>query len=333
MPSDAFPGRLNESESINAIVFWNNRTIIGGRYSLSTNGNTALGGIAFAQIQPTKGAWTALGNGICNGAVRALVVINNVLYVGGSFSAVNSTNCSSPDALVANGLAALNLVTGQWSLVGGQTFPVGSDIFGLSSHNNWNVTYYPSTQPPTDGNSTSNATAADLPRFPDDPNKSNILPLLVVGQFAGLNGSINKMAKFDGSTWSNLTSVPLNVTGNVWAVAESLGNYFVGGDFSNPDSGISAIAKFVTTTSTWDYLLGGLSCDAESAYCANQRPVVYTLTAFPERSELVPTKSPSIFDFFEWKFWSIILAACVVVAMVLSIIVNVCFKCCARCKK
>eukprot|EP01122_Echinamoeba_exundans_P013598 TRINITY_DN5965_c0_g1_i1.p1 TRINITY_DN5965_c0_g1~~TRINITY_DN5965_c0_g1_i1.p1 ORF type:complete len:521 (-),score=120.12 TRINITY_DN5965_c0_g1_i1:94-1608(-) len=336
LPNGTLTYRLAEAYTPQAIAIWKNQSIIiGGPKAMRTNGNTALQGLAIAQVFPNKGEWLPLGNGICNGTVNALLIINDILYVGGNFPAVNATDCASPDALVCNGLAAFNLVTRSWSLVGGQALPAGSSIHAISSHNDFNVTYYDSTAAPSaGGNSSSNSSsdAATLPRYSSDPNLSNKLPLLVVGAFSNFLG-MSRMAKFDGTNWANLTSVPLNATGNVYAIAELNGNYFVGGDFSNSDAGISAVAKWVSGTSTWENLLGGVSCDAESAFCGGRSPVVLTLSTFPERSELVPPKAPSIFDFFEWKFWSIVLAGCVVLAMVLSIIVNVCFKCCARCKK
>jgi hypothetical protein len=321
-----------ETYTPQAIAIWKNQSIIiGGPKAMATNGLTSLQGLAIAQVFPNKGEWLPLGNGICNGTVNSLLIVNDILYVGGNFPAVNSTDCASPDALVCNGLAAFNLVTRTWSLVGGQALPVGSSVNALASHNDFNITYYDGASPAAD-NSSTNGSDSTSPRYSSDPNLSNKLPLLVVGAFSDFLG-MSRMAKFDGTTWTNLTSVPLNATGNVYAVAELNGNYFVGGDFSNSDSGISAVAKWVSASSTWDNLLGGVSCDAESTFCGGRSPVVLTISTFPARSVIVPTKAPSIFDFFEWKFWSIILAACVVLAMVLSIIVNVCFKCCARCKK
>ncbi len=331
LPNGTISYRLTETATPQAIAVWKNQSIIiGGPKAMSTNGGTALQGLAIAQLFPSKGEWLPFGNGICNGSVNALIIINDILYVGGSFAAVNSTDCASPEALVCNGLAAYNMVTRTWSLVGDQALPVGSVINALSSHNNFSVTYYETIA--SSGNSSSNSSDANLPRYSSDPNLSNKLPLLVAGSFSNFLG-LSRVAMFNGTGWNALTSQPLNATGNVYAIAELNGNYFVGGDFVNAEAQISAIAKWDSARSAWDNLLGGLSCDAESGFCDGRAPVVLTISTFPERSELVPGKAPSIFDFFEWKFWSIILAGCVVLAMVLSIIVNVCFKCCARCKK
>jgi hypothetical protein len=207
----------------------------------------------------------------------------------------------------ANGLAAFNLVSSTWSDLSA-ALPLSSIVYSVVA------------------SSTNEST--------------NAYPLYVVGDFNNLAGSFNRLAKYDGVTWAAVSSTELNATGTIYAIVELDGDIFVGGSFSNDELNIHAIAKWSTQTSTWDNLDGGLLCfhaneTVTASTCTS--PVVYTLSTFPEKDELVPPATQyswnNILDFFDWQGWSIIFAGLIGAAMVFSIFVNVCFKCCAKCRK
>jgi hypothetical protein len=91
-------------------AYWTNSStsnevvILGGNFSFST-GSTAAQSVAI--YDPSSSTLTALQGTQIDGVVRALLVVNNMLYIGGQFTQ-QGTN--------VNGLAIYDLATQQWDV-------------------------------------------------------------------------------------------------------------------------------------------------------------------------------------------------------------------------
>jgi len=96
--------------NVNAIVIDNggSQYYVAGSFSQTTNGVNASN-IACYLSGFAGWLWTDVNGGV-NGTINAMVKHNNKLYVGGDFTMANG--------IVANHVAAYDLITGQWQNVG-----------------------------------------------------------------------------------------------------------------------------------------------------------------------------------------------------------------------
>lgn len=290
-----------ESKPIKAIVFdSDSAAIIGGHPDVSA-GVTPLYGLA--RLNPTTKAWATLGGGICGGVVEDLVVWNGQLFVAGNFTKVSDSahDCGSA-ALDAPGFAVYDLSASTWSTLEAN---LTSGDYVMDLH----LTDF----------SSRNATA-NLTDY-----------LIVAGKFSELNGDtgLANLAKWDGTTWSALTSTVAPVgTGSINSVNTDGFNVYIGGAFTNANA--TNVAQW--DGAQWNSLSSGLYC--LSSVCTNAS--VSTVALFYElgSSTSSPVSGLDLSSYINWKWWLICLCAVVIAALVLSILTNCCWKvvsCCRGC--
>jgi hypothetical protein len=185
---------------------------------------TLLSFLLLVIVLPAKAQWTAMGSGL-NGRVRSLVVFNNQVYAGGTFTghvavwngsawstagdglgtaATDSVNalCVHAGVLYAGGvftatgtgttvkyIAKLNTSTNKWEQVGTQ---INNFVRGLYS----------------DGTD-----------------------LYAGGAFTTPSSTVSRIAKLSGSTWVQVGD-PSNLTGVVNNIVKFNGSLYIGGSFA-----------------------------------------------------------------------------------------------------
>ncbi|MEX1071893.1 MAG: sortase [Anaerolineales bacterium] len=287
-------GSLNNAVSALAVI--GTDLYVGGTFTNVNNSGTTL--TAADRIAKWDGSdWSALSsNGaadgsIGNNAVLALVASGSNLYVGGSFINVNNggTSLTAADriaewdgsnwsALGSNGAADGSLTSGQVNALA----VIGTDVYVGGTFTNVN------------DNGTALAAADRLARWDgsnwsalgsngagDGSLNNSALALAVLGGDLYVGGSFtntnnnggvltagDRMASWDGSTWSTLGS---GASGNgslnntVLALAATGGDLYVGGSFTNVNNdgtGLAAgdrIAKW--DGSDWSALGTGVAGD------------------------------------------------------------------------
>ncbi|RYU78898.1 beta strand repeat-containing protein, partial [Hymenobacter persicinus] len=273
---------------VNTLAMLNNDLYVGGYFFRVFNGTSEL---AAGQIAKWNGTvWSTLGNGTAiatstnngvNGFVLGLAVLNNELYVGGTFSAVrNGTNRISANhvakwdgtvwSTLGNGTALATstnngtsgnisaLVVRSTDLYVGGSFTTafnGSSAVAANSVAKWNGTSWSAL-----GNGTAAATSTNNGivnlNFPEYGVNAMTFwgnDLYVGGNFttARTSNSVvtaNNIAKWDGIAWSALgsgsataTSTNNGVSDVVNALAAGSGELYVGGYFLTVNNSSGAV--------------------------------------------------------------------------------------------
>ncbi|MEO6349144.1 MAG: hypothetical protein ABIP53_00650, partial [Candidatus Limnocylindrales bacterium] len=229
------------SNSVYALGVQGNSIYTGGDFS-NAGGDARADYLAVAVI---PGEWSGLGsNGVGNGAVtstvNAVAVVDNDLYIGGSFSNVagvtGATNIArwNGDAWSAvgatGGVSALNNVVKDLAVMGGNLYVAGLFInaAGIAPADylaEWNGTTWSAV-----GSSTLSSWAYALAVDGSD--------LYVGGVFLNVDGiqTADRIARWDGVSWSALA--PSGATdGSIGAEVDAIevvsGDVYVGGNFIN----------------------------------------------------------------------------------------------------
>jgi len=252
-----------------ALAVLGNEVVVGGVF-------TSAGGVSanrVARFNTQTNTWSSLGTGSSNGVsggVRALAVVGNEVYVGGTFTSAGGVS--------ANRVARFNTQTNTWSSLGtGSSNGVNNDVSALAVVGNEVV---------VGGNFTSagGVSANYVARFNTQTNtwstlgtgssngvNDRVFALAVVGNEVVVGGnftsaggvSANRVARFNTqtNTWSSLGTGSSNgVNDRVFALAV-VGNEVVVGGWFNSAGGVSAnyVARFNTQTNTWSSLGTGSS--------------------------------------------------------------------------
>ncbi|GFO81508.1 MAG: hypothetical protein A49_11350 [Methyloceanibacter sp.] len=206
----------------NALVAFNNELYVGGNFLTagqydSQNGclpqNGCVNAKRIAKWNPTTQTWSQVGAGFDNGEVLSLVVFQNELYAGGSFTLTNGQFVnhvvkwngtqwvqvgSGLNAGGGGGRVTSFLVFDDGS---GSALYAGGDFFGSSGNyiSKWNGTTWTAVGP---GFNTNEVKA--LAGLVDGPNRY----LYASGGFTNISGgaTVNYIARWNGTSWSALNA-------------------------------------------------------------------------------------------------------------------------------
>ena len=230
------------------------------------------------RVDKLSGAVSALGSAAqngTNGGVRALAVMGNNLYVGGTFSAVSS---NTQNGIAAMQIAKWDLTAGTWAPLGGaqngttnavsalavigSDLYVGGDFSTVSDGTQFNLFVYCIAK----WDSVTNVWSS-LGTGTNGANSVKALAaigtdLYVGGSFTVVDSlpSANRVAKWDtlARTWSPLGSATQNGANQLVTALQVVGSdLYVGGSFTavsdSAQSGLATanLAKWSTTGSAW----------------------------------------------------------------------------------
>jgi hypothetical protein len=195
----------------------------GGDLVTSNVGGTTVNASRVVKFSTTSSVWSALGsgggNGV-NGRIFAVATNGTDVYVGGDFTTAGN--------VIANRVAKFDKLTSTWSSLG------------------------------TGGGNGVNNTVTSLLIIGGDLYLGGAFTATNVG---GTTVAANRIAKFNPTSgaWSAIGSGGGNgVNNTVRALAASGGDLYVGGDFTNANSGADVaanrVAKANTTTGVWSSL-------------------------------------------------------------------------------
>jgi hypothetical protein len=249
-----------------ALAVVGNEVFVGGFFT-SAGGVSANGVARFNTLTNT---WSSLGTGSSNGvngAVRALAVVGNEVFVGGLFTSAGGVS--------ANYVARFNTQTNTWSALGtGSSNGVSGDVFALAVVGNEVVVGGDfifaggvSANRVARFNTQTNTWSSLGTGSSNGVNGGGVEALAVVGNEVYVGGnftsaggvSANRVARFNTqtNTWSTLGTGSSNgVNGPfVFALAVVGSEVVVGGAFTSA-GGVSAngVARFNTQTNTWSTL-------------------------------------------------------------------------------
>jgi hypothetical protein len=226
---------------VNALVVNNNILYAGGSFTLA--GGTSANYIASWNIGTQT--WSALGTGIIgiSPLVLALVLNNNILYVGGNFTIAGGIS--------ANYIASWNIGTQTWSALG---TGVNDRVRSLATNNN--IVYAGGDFTLAGGTSVNRIASWNGTTWSALGTGVNNLVLSLAtnnnilyagGSFTTAGGiSANRIASWNGTTWSALGT---GVNNFVRSLATNNNIVYAGGDFTTADSkNISRIARYLTFT-------------------------------------------------------------------------------------
>jgi hypothetical protein len=269
--------------AVNALVVNGSDLYIGGLFTQANVGGTTVTVNRVARYNTLTNTWSKLGsdgNGL-NGAVEAVLVNGNDLYVGGSFTQANVGGTAVP----ATRIAHFNIQTNTWGKLGtGAGNGVDNDVLAMA--NSVTDLYVGGGFEQTNVGGTTVA-ANNVARFNLQTNQWSAL---VSGGGNGVSGQVNALlltgsdlytggllsqanvggatvtasniARFNlpTTTWNALGSgTGSRLSGSVNALAVIGSDLYVGGQFTQVTMGntilaVHNIARFNTQTNTWSRL-------------------------------------------------------------------------------
>lgn len=229
------------NDEVQAIAVGNDGSVyVGGKFYKA--GNQTIWNIA--KWDGTN--WQNLGGVGGTQGVRAIVVTNNGdVYVGGQFTSVGNP------AITVQNIARWNGTT--WQNIGGFTSRVNTlatDGVNVYAGGKFGIKKY------------NGSTWSDLGTGVNDEVFSIAISgndVYVAGKFTTAGGNpANKLAKWDGTAWSEIPQVPNIISGNYNPLSLLVdGNYlYVGGNIYTSDGSISGIGRWDGTS--WSSLGSGL---------------------------------------------------------------------------
>lgn len=253
-------GTVGTTGVVKALAVFGTDIYVGGRFDFS-------GGIQTNNIARYNGVWNALGTAGAgaaagtNNSVNAIVIgSDGFVYVGGGFTLagqagnlyISRWNGSAWASLGTglNSAVTAMAVSGTSIYVGGSfTTASGSSAPGIAR---WNIS-----------NTTWNTVGTGLAASPSNPIQG-VNAIAVSGSNVYAAGdflkagtlTVNRVSKFDGTSWTALR--PAGINGDVNAVAVSGATLYVGGTFTSV-AGVSTsrIAKW--DGSNWSAMGAGIS--------------------------------------------------------------------------
>jgi len=235
---------------------------VGGEFTQANVGGTTVPVNYIARFNTSTNTWSAVGSGSGNGLnnyVHALAVLGSDVYVGGSFTQANVGGTTVP----VNYIARFNTSTNTWSAVGsGSGNGVNSAVIALAvsdsdmyaggqfSHSNVGGTMVLANRIARFNISTNTWSA--LGSSSGSGVNARVTAIAVLGSDVYVGGSFtqanlggttvsaNRIARFNlnTNTWNALGSNNGNgVNNNVYAIAASGTDVYVGGSFIQANAG------------------------------------------------------------------------------------------------
>ncbi|KAF0152271.1 MAG: Cna B domain protein [Ignavibacteria bacterium] len=236
--------------------------------------------------------WHQLGNGV-DGTVNALAVMDNDIYVGGTFSTASGVtgtnhiakwNGTSWSALGSglNGPVSSLLVVGNELYVGG-TFTLAGNV-SVNNIAKWNGTSWSAL-----GSGTNSSVVALVEM------NGNIY---AGGLFTSAGGiSANRIAKWNGTSWSALGS---GTNSYVAALAVMNGNLYAGGYFSTAGGvSVNLIAKW--DGSSWSSLQTGITSNSSAVFTLRSNGNQLFVGGGFNSAGTVLAKNIAIWDGLNWS--------------------------------
>lgn len=223
---------IPNGDAYDIVIYGSNIYICGGF--------TSVNGVSVNYIAVWDGSsWSNVGSGISivlYSFIGCMAIVGTTLYIGGTFTLNGETNIHLATLIgsmfykfsqVYNAIPASMVVNGTVLYIGGYG--------GSQSMSYWDGTSMTNLNNPND-------------LYINFIRKSIVIygtDIYVGGEFPSVNGiTVNYIAKYNGSTWSALTTGGFN---NKVLALDIVGNtLYIGGDFtssSNGDTSISYIAK------------------------------------------------------------------------------------------
>lgn len=231
--------------------------ITGGVYAVAVYNNdlyvagdlTMAGGVAAATIAKWNGtSWSAVGSGT-DGYILALAVYNGELYAGGDFNSPatdiakwNGTSWSAVGGSPISGYINSMCVSGTNLIIGGELNSPGNGVA------QWDGSAWTTLGTGiTNGGAISTPLVSAIAEYNSD--------IYAGGYFdeAGVGNTVNRIAKWNGSSWSALSS---GLTSSVNSMIVYRNELYVGGNFDSA-GGIFAnhIAKW--NGASWSNVTSG----------------------------------------------------------------------------
>lgn len=273
---------------------------VGGYFAQTASGiQINLNGIA--RYNSSTNTWSGLaGNGV-NGGVFAIAISGNNLFIGGDF-----TQTADGSVTGLNRIAKYDLTTNIWSPLTNNGL-TGAYVSALTIDSG--VLYVGGSFSQTNGGATTNLN--NIARYDIAGNawsalshnglNSQVNALLVSGPylFAGGNFTathdnvimaLNKIARYDttSGSWTTLDGFGLN--GDVYALAVSGPELFVGGSFSATSDGttpnLNRLGRYAMATNLWNtFSRGGLNGTVYSIAARNDK--LYIGGAFTSTADFI----------------------------------------------
>ena len=235
-PSGAVASGCNGT--VNAVVeLANGDLVIGGKFTACATTKAQN----LVRFSPSTGAWTPFGTG-ANNTVRALLLHNNILYIGGSFTVIDNRPMRSIAQWTSAGFSAVVGADLNGSVNAFVANTNGLYIGGNFTRNGTQVLNYIARW---DGQSWQSVGIG----FDDTVNALFLdgTTLFAGGFFRNAGGEPSHcVAQWNGATWQSMAGGVLNSDGLcvVDALTKFQSELYVGGNFAPTPTGVANIARW-----------------------------------------------------------------------------------------
>ncbi len=268
-------GRVYTITTLNHLVF------VGGDFTQANAGASAVSANHIAVFDTKTNVWSNVGSSGVNGVVYAFATLGEDLFIGGDFTQVTGRT-----SLKATGIVRFHTKANQWSNLGsgsgvsGASQPAvyaiavsGEDVFIGGEFTQVNAGS-PMTANYIARFNTARNTWSNLGTAPGNGVNGAVNAIAVLGEYLFVGGFFTKanlgatspvmasyIARYNLSTnaWSKLSSTN-SINNEVYAIASSGQDVFIGGNFSPPNSGASSpaptsvVVRFNVSTNTWSVI-------------------------------------------------------------------------------
>ncbi len=264
-----------------AISAFNHLVFVGGDFTQANAGASSISANHVAVFDTQTNAWSALGSSGVNGVVYALATLGEDLFIGGDFTQVTGRT-----SLKATGIVRFHTKANQWSNLGsgsgvsGASQPAvyaiavsGDDVFIGGEFTQVNAGSTMAANYIARFNTARN-TWSTLGTAPGNGVNGAVNAIAVLGEYLFVGGFFTKanlgatapvmasyIARYSLTTnaWSVFSSTS-SINNEVYAIASSGQDVFIGGNFSPPNPSASSpaptsvVVRFNVSTNTWSVI-------------------------------------------------------------------------------